>query len=127
MMFTMGWWFISVHPSLNTVETRSHVISLIFSMFLSSIDLSSFGISFVVKKVWCGSLGSLTPEKIWILRVGKIINIFSFMRIRRRNFYLVFIRISVVLDKFPFLPFPQTCEYNKKCCGLGEDVDDHRF
>ncbi len=66
-------------------------------------------------------------EKIWILRVGKIINIFSFMRMRRRNFYLVFIRISVVLDKFPFLPFPQTCEHNKKCCGLGEDVDDHRF
>jgi hypothetical protein len=36
-------------------------------------------------------------EKIWILRVGKIINIFSFMWMRRRNFYFFFIRISVVV------------------------------
>ena len=52
-------------------------------------------------------------EQIWILRVGKIINIFSFMRVRRRNFYFFFIRISVVVwINFPFLPFPQTCAHS---------------
>jgi hypothetical protein len=46
-------------------------------------------------------------EKIWILWVGKKINIFSFMWMRRGNFYFFFItRISVVLDKLPFLLFP---------------------
>jgi hypothetical protein len=30
MMFTMGWWFTVVHPSLNTVAARSLAISLIF-------------------------------------------------------------------------------------------------
>ncbi len=44
--------------SQNTVVVRSHVISLIFPMFLSSINLSSLGIIFVVKKVRCVSVGS---------------------------------------------------------------------
>ena len=35
---------------------------------------------------------------------GKIINIFSFIRMRRRNFYFFFIRILVVLDKSSFSP-----------------------
>ncbi len=43
----------------------------------------------------------------------KISNIFSFIRIRRRNFYFFFIRILVVVwMKFPFLPIPQTCAHN---------------
>ena len=41
---------------------------------------------------------------------GKIINIFSFMWMRRRNFHFFFIRISVVVWINSFLPFPQTCE-----------------
>jgi hypothetical protein len=31
---------------------------------------------------------------------------------RRRNFYFFFIRISIVLDKSSFLPFPQTCVHS---------------
>jgi hypothetical protein len=51
-------------------------------------------------------------ENIWILRVGKIIYIFSFMRIWRRNFYFFFIRISVVVSIIFFL-FPlQTCDHS---------------
>jgi hypothetical protein len=36
--------------------------------------------------------------------VGKINNIFSFMRMRRRNFYFSFIRILVILDKLSLFP-----------------------
>ncbi len=64
MMFTMGWWFTAVHPSLNTTAARSRAISLIFPMFLSSIKWSSFGISFVVR---CGSVGSLTPPGLVLM------------------------------------------------------------
>ncbi len=42
MMFTMGWWFTVVHPSLNTVVVRSYVIFLIFPMFFSSINFVEF-------------------------------------------------------------------------------------
>jgi hypothetical protein len=43
---------------------------------------------------------------------GKNNQYFSFMWKRRRNFYFFFIRISIVLDKSSFLPFPQTCEHS---------------
>ncbi len=53
---------------------------------------------------------SLSLEKIWILWVGKMINIFSFMWMWRRNFCFFFIRISVVFwINLLFSPFLQIC------------------
>ena len=54
-------------PSLKTATVTSCVISLIFPMFWLSMNLSSFGISFVVKKVWCDSVVSLTPPGLVLI------------------------------------------------------------
>ena len=61
MMFTMGWWLTAVHPSLKTAAASSSAISLILPMFLPSMNLSSFGISLVVKYVRCCLLGLCVP------------------------------------------------------------------
>ncbi len=62
-------------------------------------------------------------EKIWILRVGKIMNLSSFIRVRRRNFYFFFIRISVVVSINLSFPLLQTCASivllgSSPCCPL---------
>ena len=67
MMFTMGWWLTAVHPSLKTAAASSSAISLILPMFLPSMNLSSFGISLVVKYVRCGSVVSLTPPGLVLM------------------------------------------------------------
>jgi hypothetical protein len=78
-------------------------------MFLLSIGYLCVGMCYMKTLT---SLSFWRVEKVWILRVGKIIDIFSFMRMRRRNVYFFFIKISVVVwIKISFSPlfFKHVC------------------
>ncbi len=85
-----------VFVSFDWIFVCGHVLSWCMCICMCTHEGQSYFLYLGWKRFT--TLSFWREEKIWILRVGKIITIFSFMRMRRRNFYSFFIRISVVVS-----------------------------